>query len=130
MFGFKPYTTSSPAKPLVAAAGVSDDVSRTSTTSKSELQALSPFEVEFLGAVVRRMPSNATSFLEGLKAYNDELHDRGMDGQTETVHYGRLAVGALLAKGSMYKRSFWKRVYLCNQKDTTAHCCSASVTNS
>lgn len=90
MFGFRPCTTSSPAKSLVAAAAGTSDISRTSATSKSELQALSPPEVEFLDAVVRRIPSNATSFLAGLKAYNDELHDRGLDSQTETVHYGRL----------------------------------------
>lgn len=90
MFGFRPCTTSSPAKSLVAAAAGTSDISRTSATSKSELQALSPVEVEFLDAVVRRIPSNATSFLAGLKAYNDELHDRGLDSQTETVHYGRL----------------------------------------
>ena len=58
--------------------------------SKSELQALTPAEVEFLDAVVKRIPSNATSFLAGLKAYNDELHEHGLDSQTETVHYGRL----------------------------------------
>ncbi|KAI6132101.1 Sfi1 spindle body protein-domain-containing protein [Pisolithus croceorrhizus] len=90
MFGFRPCTTSSPAKSLVLAAAGTSDISRTSATSKSELQALSPLEVEFLDAVVRRIPSNATSFLAGLKAYNDELRDRGLDSQTETVHYGRL----------------------------------------
>lgn len=90
MFGFRPSTTSSPAKSLVAAVAGTSDISRTSATSKSELQALSPLEVEFLDAVVRRIPLNATSFLAGLKAYNDELHDRGLDSQTETVHYGRL----------------------------------------
>ncbi|KAI6045673.1 Sfi1 spindle body protein-domain-containing protein [Pisolithus marmoratus] len=90
MFGFRPFTTSSPAKSLVAATHGTSDLSRTSATSKSELQALSPLEVEFLDAVIRRISSNATSFLAGLKAYNDELHDRGLDSQTETAHYGRL----------------------------------------
>lgn len=93
MFGFRPTHTSSPAKSLAAAASFTvpaSDASRTSVASKSELQTLTPAEVEFLDAVVRRVPSNATSFLAGLKAYNDELHQRGLDSQTETVHYGRL----------------------------------------
>lgn len=97
MPGFKPTNTSSPAKPLVAAqrplvsfqAAISD-VSRVSAASKSELNNLTSVEVEFFDAVVKRIPPNATSFLSGLKAYNDELHDRGWDSQTETVHYGRL----------------------------------------
>lgn len=88
MFGFRPTHTSSPAKSLLQAA--LSDASRTSAVSKSELQALSLAEVEFLDSVVRRIAPNATSFLSGLKAYNDELHDRGLDSQTETVHYGRL----------------------------------------
>ena len=87
MFGFRPTHTSSPAKSLLP---TTSNVSRASAASRSELQALSPTEVEFLDAVVRRIAPNATSFLSGLKAYNDELHDRGLDSQTETVHYGRL----------------------------------------
>ncbi|KAL4067873.1 Sfi1 spindle body protein-domain-containing protein [Scleroderma citrinum] len=93
MFGFRPSHTSSPAKSLAAIGSFTvpaSDASRTSVASKSELQALPPAEVEFLDAVVKRIPSNATSFLAGLKAYNDELHERGLDSQTETVHYGRL----------------------------------------
>jgi protein SFI1 len=97
MPGFKPTNTSSPAKPLVVAQrplvsiqATISDVSRGSAASKSELHNLTPAEVEFFDAVVKRIPPNATSFLSGLKAYNDELHDRGWDSQTETVHYGRL----------------------------------------
>ncbi|KAG1832113.1 hypothetical protein EV424DRAFT_85759 [Suillus variegatus] len=97
MPGFKPTNTSSPAKPLVAAQrslvslqATISDVSRGSAASKSELHNLTSAEVEFFDAVVKRIPPNATSFLSGLKAYNDELHDRGWDSQTETVHYGRL----------------------------------------
>ncbi|KAF9227630.1 hypothetical protein BS17DRAFT_725990 [Gyrodon lividus] len=96
MFGFRPSSTSSPAKllapivpPSMAHTTVSD-ASRTSAVSKSELQLLSPPELEFLDAVIKRIAPNATSFLSGLKAYNDELHERGLDSQTETVHYGRL----------------------------------------
>lgn len=96
MFGFRPATTSSPTKSLVttsysvAAPAAASDASRTSAASKTELQTLSLAEVEFLDAVIRRIPKNATSFLAGLKAYNDELHERGLDSQAETVHYGRL----------------------------------------
>ncbi|KAH7889441.1 hypothetical protein F5I97DRAFT_530889 [Phlebopus sp. FC_14] len=94
MFGFRPTNTSSPAKPLVGSSLLAQtmvsDVSRVSASSKSELQALSPGEVEFLDAVIRRITADSTSFLSGLKAYNDELHQRGLDSQTETVHYGRL----------------------------------------
>ena len=93
MFGFRPAHTSSPAKSLLPTASSSltiSDASRASAVSKSELQALSPTEVDFLDAVIRRIAPNATSFLSGLKAYNDELHERGLDSQTETVHYGRL----------------------------------------
>ncbi|KAG2158311.1 uncharacterized protein EDB93DRAFT_1120813 [Suillus bovinus] len=97
MPGFKPTNTSSPAKPLAAAQRPSvsfqatiSDVSRGSAASKTELHNLTSAEVEFFDAVVKRIPPNATSFLSGLKAYNDELHDRGWDSQTETVHYGRL----------------------------------------
>ncbi|KIK93706.1 hypothetical protein PAXRUDRAFT_828690 [Paxillus rubicundulus Ve08.2h10] len=96
MFGFRSTNTSSPAKPLVPIGPPSmvhttvSDASRTSVVSKSELQALSPAELEFLDAVIKRIAPTATSFLSGLKAYNDELHERGLDTQTETVHYGRL----------------------------------------
>lgn len=93
MFGFRPAHTSSPAKSLLPTAPSSlttSDASRASALSKSELQTLSPTEVDFLDAVIRRISPNATSFLSGLKAYNDELHERGLDSQTETVHYGRL----------------------------------------
>ena len=89
MFGFRPTHTSSPTKSLTTVPS-SSDASRTSAVSRTELQALSPTEVEFLDAVIRRIAPNATSFLSGLKAYNDELLDRGLDSQTETVHYGRL----------------------------------------
>ncbi|OAX38647.1 hypothetical protein K503DRAFT_770274 [Rhizopogon vinicolor AM-OR11-026] len=97
MLGFRPTNTSSPAKALVApqhplttAQTTISDVSRGSAASKSELQNLTSAEVEFFDSVVKRIPPSATSFLSGLKAYNDELHDRGWDSQTETVHYGRL----------------------------------------
>jgi protein SFI1 len=96
MLGFRPPNTSSPAKALVAtqhpltAQTTISDVSRGSAASKSELQNLTSAEVEFFDSVVKRIPPSATSFLSGLKAYNDELHDRGWDNQTETVHYGRL----------------------------------------
>ncbi|KAG2078128.1 hypothetical protein BDR04DRAFT_449557 [Suillus decipiens] len=97
MPGFKPTNTSSPAKslgatqrPLVSIQATISDVSRGSAASKSELHNLTSAEVEFFDAVVKRIPPKATSFLSGLKAYNDELHDRGWDSQTETVHYGRL----------------------------------------
>ncbi|KAG1754575.1 hypothetical protein EDB19DRAFT_664351 [Suillus lakei] len=97
MPGFRPTNTSSPAKPLAATQrplvsfqATTSDVSRGSAASKSELQNLTSAEVEFFNAVVKRIPPSATSFLSGLKAYNDELHDRGWDSQTETVHYGRL----------------------------------------
>lgn len=93
MIGFRPSHTSSPAKSLLPTAPSSlttSDASRASAVSKSELHALSPTEVDFLDAVIRRIAPNATSFLSGLKAYNDELHERGLDSQTETVHYGRL----------------------------------------
>lgn len=93
MFGFRPTHTSSPAKslfPTVPSSITVSDASRASAVSRSELQALSPTEVDFLDAVIRRIAPNATSFLSGLKAYNDELHERGLDSQTETVHYGRL----------------------------------------
>ncbi|KAG6332366.1 hypothetical protein ID866_6722 [Astraeus odoratus] len=94
MFLIMPTSTSSPAKSLAAAYPSSvtpaSETSRASAPSKSDLQALSPVEVEFLDAVIKRIPSNATSFLAGLKAYNDELHERGLDSQTETIHYGRL----------------------------------------
>ena len=89
MFGFRPSHTSSPAKPFIPNTP-SSDASRASAVPRSELQALSPTEVDFLDAVIRRIAPNATSFLSGLKAYNDESHDRGLDSQTETVHYGRL----------------------------------------
>lgn len=92
MFGFRPTHTSSPAKSLFPTASslTVSDASRASAASRSELLALSPTEVDFLDAVIRRIAPNATSFLSGLKAYNDELHERGLDSQTETVHYGRL----------------------------------------
>lgn len=97
MLGFRPTNTSSPAKALVptqhsliTTQKTISDISRASAASKSELQNLTSAEVKFFDAVVKRIPPGATSFLSGLKAYNDELHDRGWDSQTETVHYGRL----------------------------------------
>ncbi|KAG1877928.1 hypothetical protein DFJ58DRAFT_902864 [Suillus subalutaceus] len=114
MPGFKPTNTSSPAKPIIAAQrplvsfqATTSDVSRGSAASKSELHNLTSAEVEFFDAVVKRIPPNATSFLSGLKAYNDELHDRGWDSQTETVHYGRLLELCKLRGPSLESQMGW-----------------------
>ncbi|KAF9246283.1 hypothetical protein BU15DRAFT_85063 [Melanogaster broomeanus] len=84
MFGFRPTSSSSPAKPLALTGPSSMAHTTVSNTSRTSARS------SFSDAVMLRISPNATSFLSGLKAYNDELHERGLDSQTETVHYGRL----------------------------------------
>lgn len=66
------------------------DISRSSAVSTSELASLTPNEIEFIDAVISRASPSATTFLSIFKAYNDVLHERGLDPQNEVVYYGKL----------------------------------------
>lgn len=96
MPGFRPTRTSPPSKPAILGgragpllASVSD-VSRSSAVSSSELQNLTPQDIEFLDAVIQRASPSATTFLTVFKAYNDVLNELGLDPQNEVTYYGKL----------------------------------------
>ena len=110
MSGFRP-TRASPAKrtvlPTKASQKVSD-ISRSSSVSTTELQGLTPQDIEFLDNVIQRASPTATTFLTVFKAYNDILTERGMDPQNEVVYYGKL-----LKLGTLKARSWgekWRMV--------------------
>lgn len=91
---FKPTRASPPPKAaLVSAVALARDLiddSRSSAVSTSELANLSPDEVEFIDTVIERASATATTFLSVFKAYNDVLHERGLDPQNEVLYYGKL----------------------------------------
>ncbi|KIY50867.1 hypothetical protein FISHEDRAFT_22101, partial [Fistulina hepatica ATCC 64428] len=93
---FAPARASPPQRQ--AALPSSDDRSRTSTLSVSELANLTPADVELLDAVIERAGPDANTFLTVFKAYNDELTARGLDPH-EVIYYGKLLkLGTLKGK--------------------------------
>lgn len=105
MSGFRPTRASPPAKRTAlpsARAGQTavSDISRSSAVSTTELQGLTPQDIEFLDAVIQRASPTATTFLTVFKAYNDILTERGMDPQNEVVYYGKLLKLGTLKAGS------------------------------
>lgn len=105
MSGFRPTRASPQSKravlsghagPLVTSVS---DISRSSAISSSELQGLTPQDIEFLDAVIQRASPSATTFLSVFKAYNDVLNERGLDPQNEVTYYGKLLkLGTLKGK--------------------------------
>ncbi|KAG6854332.1 hypothetical protein C0991_008227 [Blastosporella zonata] len=90
---FRPTRASSPAKPprnLEQVEKFAADISRASTNaSVPELTDLSPSEIDLLDTVIDRAGPSSTTFLGVFKAYNDVLHERGLNPQ-EVVYYGKL----------------------------------------
>jgi protein SFI1 len=126
MSGFRPTRASPPSKQafLTATASSVSDVSRGSAVSTSELQALTPQDIEFLDAVIERASPTATTFLTVFKAYNDILNERGIDPQNEVVYYGKLLkLGTLKGKSwgdkwRMVKLQQGRRGDSASQKDS------------
>ena len=84
------------------------DVSRSSALSTAELTRLTPDQVEFLDAVIRRAPPSATTFIHIFKAYNDVINERGLDAENEVEYYKKLLkIGTL--KGENWA-SKWRAV--------------------
>ncbi|TFY83893.1 hypothetical protein EWM64_g113 [Hericium alpestre] len=75
---------------LVAQTSFVSDVSRSSAISNPELASLTPDEIDFIDAVIKRASPSATTFLTVFKAYNDVLRERGLDPQNEVVYYSKL----------------------------------------
>jgi protein SFI1 len=102
MSGFRPTRASPPSKRAILAAPLIasvSDISRSSAVSSSELQGLTPQDIEFLDAVIHRASPSATTFLTVFKAYNDVLNERGLDPQNEVTYYGKLLkLGTLKGK--------------------------------
>jgi protein SFI1 len=93
MSDFRPTRASSPSKHgILGGRGQTSasDISRSSAVSSSELQGLTPQDIEFLDAVIQRASPSASTFLTVFKAYNDVLNERGLDPQNEVVYYGKL----------------------------------------
>jgi protein SFI1 len=96
---FDPPRSSTPTVP---------DLSRSSALSAAELTTLTPGQVEFLDAVIRRAPPSATTFIHIFKAYNDVINERGLDAENEVEYYKRLLkIGTL--KGENWA-SKWRAV--------------------
>ncbi|EIN07385.1 hypothetical protein PUNSTDRAFT_121511 [Punctularia strigosozonata HHB-11173 SS5] len=105
MSRFMPPRASSPARPGILNHA---DVSLSSTHSVPDLLGLTDDEIAFLDRVVERAGPSATTFLAVFKAYNDVLHERGLDPQNEVVYYGKLLkLGTL--KGQNWAEK-WKTV--------------------
>lgn len=104
MSGFRPTRASPPAKRTVVNGRVgptpTSDLSRSSAVSTSELQGLTPQDIEFIDAVIQRASPSSTTFLSVFKAYNDILNERGMDPQNEVTYYGKLLKLGTLKGGS------------------------------
>jgi len=90
MSDFRPTRVSSPSKHGGRGQTSASDISRSSAVSSSELQGLTPQDIEFLDAVIQRTSPSASTFLTVFKAYNDVLNERGLDPQNEVVYYGKL----------------------------------------
>ncbi|EJD06031.1 uncharacterized protein FOMMEDRAFT_145354 [Fomitiporia mediterranea MF3/22] len=65
------------------------DITTTSATSSvsAALSGLSPKDVELIDGIIERSPPSATTFLTVFKAYNEVLHERGMDAANDVVYY-------------------------------------------
>lgn len=115
MSRFKPTRASPPLRsalknPSVAATEDILNHSRSSGCSAPELAALSAEEIEFIDTVIQKAGPSATTFLTIFKAYNDTLHERGLDPQHEVVYYGKLLkLGTL--KGKDWRQK-WETVKL------------------
>ncbi|KII88582.1 hypothetical protein PLICRDRAFT_698940 [Plicaturopsis crispa FD-325 SS-3] len=93
MSRFRPTRASPPSKAInlpVHSSTTTSEISRSSAVSIPELIGLTPEDVDFLDSVIERAGLAATTFLTVFKAYNDVLHERGMDPQNEVVYYGKL----------------------------------------
>ena len=117
---FAPLRSSTPpnshATTLVQRSAISD-VSRSSTLSAVELTRLTPEEIEFLDAVIRRAPPSATTFIHIFKAYNDVINERGLDAENEVEYYKKLLkIGTL--KGENWA-SKWRAVRAQNGPSAT-----------
>ncbi|KAH9946207.1 uncharacterized protein BXZ73DRAFT_86381 [Epithele typhae] len=65
--------------------------------------------IDFIEEVISRAPATASTFLTIFKAYNDVLHERGLDPQNEVVYYGKLLkIGTLKGKSWAGKWSIVK----------------------
>lgn len=85
---------------------------------------LTPDEVDFIGAVVERAGSEATTFVSVLQAYNEIIRERDWDSQNEVVYYGKL-----LKLGTLRGRNWgekWAMVQQQNVYDRPPHSRHAS----
>ncbi len=84
-----PLRSTRPAKVPAPPPSIDLSVISTSTVVVPELKNLTPDDVDFIGAVVRRAGPLATTFPIVFKAYNDVLKERGID-SGEVRYYGKL----------------------------------------
>lgn len=91
---FRPTRASpvaSPRKPIgekVASLSTLDTtISTANTSASSALAGLTTKDVELIDEIIERSPSTATTFLTVFKAYNEVLHERGMDAANDVIYY-------------------------------------------
>ena len=62
-------------------------LSSVNTSASSALAGLTEKDVELIDEIIERSPPTATTFLTVFKAYNEILHERGMDAANDVVYY-------------------------------------------
>ena len=68
------------------------DVTTSSAISSvsAALSGLKPNDIALIDEIIERSPRSATTFLTVFKAYNEVLHERGMDASNDVVYYKML----------------------------------------
>ncbi|KIM30161.1 hypothetical protein M408DRAFT_294465 [Serendipita vermifera MAFF 305830] len=98
-----PIEPSDKRKPAPSSASIISSVA-TSSSSGTNLQpfeGLSPPEVAFIDAIIRRVPSHVTNFVPVFKAYQDEFEARGQSATNDQFYYN------LLLKLGMIRADNW-----------------------
>ncbi|THH07437.1 hypothetical protein EW145_g3380 [Phellinidium pouzarii] len=62
-------------------------VSSATSSASAALSGLSSKDVQLIDEIIERSPPSATTFLTVFKAYNEVLHERGMDAANDVVYY-------------------------------------------
>jgi protein SFI1 len=92
----KPRPSPSSASIISSAAG-----SSSSASNLQPFEGLSPSEVAFIDAIVRRVPSHVTNFVPVFKAYQDEFEANGQNATDDQFYYN------LLLKLGMIRAENW-----------------------
>ncbi|TFK29877.1 hypothetical protein FA15DRAFT_185394 [Coprinopsis marcescibilis] len=105
---FKPPRSSPPTSRLARILKESSDAPSSVESLATELQELTPDEIDLIDAIIQRAGPAASTFLTIFKAYSEVLAEHGLADANETVCYGKL-----LKLGTLKGRSWaekWEQV--------------------